>query len=75
MSKDEALQKAKLFFIQHNGSEKMLPYYWANIILIGNADAINLATKQNNFWWWIGGGSLLIFLMAAIFLKKRFTKT
>ena len=45
MSKDEALQKAKLYFIQNNSnSEKLLPYYWANMILIGNTDAINFST-------------------------------
>ncbi len=40
MNKDEALQKAKLYFIQHNSNEKMLPYYWANMIVIGNTDVI-----------------------------------
>ncbi|HEX5152231.1 MAG TPA: CHAT domain-containing protein [Parafilimonas sp.] len=53
MNKDEALQKAKLYFVQNNSSEKMLPYYWANMILIGNTDAISLTTTHNNYWWWI----------------------
>src|SRR5207342_3263969 len=41
MNKDEALQKAKLNFIQANSdNQKLLPYYWANMIVIGNTDAI-----------------------------------
>jgi hypothetical protein len=67
INKDEALQKAKLYFILNNSSEKMLPYYWANMILIGNTDAIGLTTKHNNYWWWIGG----FFLIAGIIILIR----
>ena len=71
MSKDEALQKAKLYFIQNNSGEKMFPYYWANVILIGNTDAINLATKQNNSWWWIAGIAVAVVVAAIVFLRKK----
>jgi CHAT domain-containing protein len=74
MNKDEALQKAKLYFIQNNNSEKMLPYYWANMILIGNTDTINLATANNYYWLWIVGGCLLIGAIIII-LKKNFFNT
>ncbi len=71
MTKDEALQKAKLYFIQNNSnSENMLPYYWANMILIGNADAIKLTTTHSNFGWWIAG-SLLIIIAFIFFYWKR----
>lgn len=75
MDKDEALQKAKLYFIRNNtGSEKLLPYYWANMILIGNADAINLTTKNNNFWLWIIAGSSLLIIMLAVLYSKTLLK-
>lgn len=49
MTKDKALQKAKLDFIQSNsGSDKLLPFYWANMIIIGNANAIDLSTNNSN---------------------------
>ena len=67
MNKDEALQKAKLYFIQNNSSEKMLPYYWANMILIGNTDAINLVTKGNSYLWWFAG----FLLIAGIIILTR----
>ena len=65
MPKDEALQKAKLYFIKTNaGNEKLLPYYWANLILIGNADKLDLTasanSSTNNWLWYIAGGFLLI---------------
>ncbi len=72
MNKDEALQKAKLYFIKNNnGSEKMLPYYWANMILIGDADAIRVSASANaNYWWWIALGSFVI-ITALFFLFRK----
>ena len=72
MNKDEALQKAKLFFISNNTSnEKLLPYYWANMILIGNTDAIHSTKDASNLTWLIIAFSLLI-ILAAYFI---YTKT
>ena len=44
MNKDEALQKAKLSYIQNGEKDKILPYYWADLILIGNSDPIHFST-------------------------------
>jgi CHAT domain-containing protein len=68
MNKDEALQKAKLYFINSN-PEKLLPYYWANMILIGNTDAISFSKINNNYWWWIIGCCL--FIAIAVIIRKR----
>jgi CHAT domain-containing protein len=69
IDKDEALQKAKLYFIQNNNSEKMLPYYWANMILIGNTDAINLTTAGDNYIWRLAGFLLLICVLILIWKR------
>ncbi len=56
ISKDIALQKAKLEFISSDGdAESKLPYYWANMILIGNAKPIVLSNSvaSINFWIWV----------------------
>ena len=71
MSKDEALQKAKLYFIQNSSSEKMLPYYWANMILIGNTDAIDLTTKHNSYWLWVAGIAICALLIGFLVYKAR----
>ena len=63
MNKDEALQKAKLYFIKNSGKEKLLPYYWANMVLIGNTDAVNVDAANHNYIWWI-----ILAGIAAIFL-------
>ena len=70
MKKDEALQKAKLDFIHANSSEKTLPYYWANMILIGNADAIHLQPNHFGAYLWLAG-LLLILIPAAFIIKKK----
>jgi CHAT domain-containing protein len=50
MPKDEALRSAKLQFIRENGGEHLLPYYWANMILIGDAGPIKLR-RAHSYWW------------------------
>ena len=75
MNKDEALQKAKLYFMQHNSSEKMLPYYWANMILIGNADAIHFTQHPSDFTWIIVSAAALLAIGLIIIYVKRKTIT
>ena len=43
LNKDEALQKAKLFYMGQAGNGNKLPYYWADMILIGNTEPIKFA--------------------------------
>jgi CHAT domain-containing protein/tetratricopeptide (TPR) repeat protein len=74
MDKDEALQKAKLYFVQKNAnSEKLLPYYWANMILIGNTDAILLQPKHHYYYEWVISGIAVLICFGIIFLilKKK----
>ncbi len=39
-TKDEALQKAKLEYLRVTPKERRLPYYWANIVMVGDAGAV-----------------------------------
>jgi CHAT domain-containing protein len=74
MNKDEALQKAKLDFMQSNAnSEKLLPYYWANMVLIGNTDAIQLQTKHYNYLLLIAESVIVtgIFIFFYLMLKRK----
>lgn len=63
---DEALQKAKLEFIQTSAGEKLLPYYWAASILAGKTDAIEL--KKDRPWKYIVAAIILVIL---IFLGSK----
>jgi CHAT domain-containing protein len=53
MNKSDALKRAKIWFINNNNNKAhQLPYYWANMVLIGNMQPINLM-KENYSWLWI----------------------
>ena len=55
MSKDMALRSAKFGFLKsHAGSEKSLPYYWANLVMIGNTEPLALSADINK--WLVGCG-------------------
>lgn len=75
MRKDEALQNAKLQFIRTRGNEGLLPYYWANMILIGNADPVKLSTHHQPLWLVIGLLCLLSLLSLRLYRVKRARRT
>jgi len=71
MRKDEALQKAKLDFLKKDNGENLLPYYWANMTLIGNAGPVQLKAVGYP-WWWAAIAAVAAFLLGlGIYLKKR----
>lgn len=51
---DEALQRAKLEFLQNSDKEYELPYYWASTILVGDAGIIEKETIGTKLWWMLG---------------------
>ncbi|HXO74830.1 MAG TPA: CHAT domain-containing protein, partial [Puia sp.] len=72
MNKDEALRKAKLFYILRDKRANILPYYWADMILIGNTEPLEFSAglKMNR----IIAGSVLVVLLALFFFLLRFNK-
>ncbi len=76
MNKSEALQKAKIWYLQNNSEEQTLPFYWANLVLIGNAQPIDLI-KQSSGWWigiMIAIALLLILSLWMVARKKEVTR-
>lgn len=68
-TKNEALQKAKLFFIKENNENNLShPYYWSGFVISGNTTAI---TNTNYFIWILSGMAIFIFLGFVIYRKKR----
>mgnify|MGYP003433392119 FL=1 len=51
MRKDDALQKAKLYFMEQGDKERLLPYYWANMVLMGNAEPVTFSHSVSVPWW------------------------
>ena len=70
MSKSEALKKAKIWFISNNDRAHQLPYYWANMILIGNTEPIVLV-KDNYAGWWIASMLLILVVIIAIIIARQ----
>lgn len=73
MQKDVALQQAKLTFLQNNQNEKLLPYFWANMVLVGNTEPVSLS-KDSKLWLWLTIGSVLVLIILALFYFKRTNK-
>lgn len=70
MRKDDALQKAKLNFVKSNSHEKSLPYFWANMVIIGNSEPVEF--RENlNIWWWISLSVLGFIVLAGISYHRR----
>ncbi|GAB3901924.1 CHAT domain-containing protein [Larkinella knui] len=57
LPKDLALQKAKLDWLASASRADQLPYRWAGLILVGNADPLSLFKTT---WWWLGGGLMVV---------------
>ena len=67
-SKSEALQKAKLDFLNTSNPRNSNPFYWSGLNVIGNNDNIKPHQSQNYLWW-----LLLIFPFSGViwYYKKR----
>lgn len=69
-SKDIALQKAKLDYLQNCTPQYSVPNYWGATVVIGN-----VAPTDFRAWyekpWFIGGGATLILLLAGVYFWRK----
>lgn len=65
LSKDLALQKAKIAFLQSQAGENQLPTFWAGAVLVGDASALS---STNLLWYFVAG---ILVLMLAFFVWKK----
>jgi CHAT domain-containing protein len=71
LPKDEALQQAKLTFLNSNefsSPSTRQPYHWASSIMIGDTRAFAPA-RSNRMWWWAGIALLATFIL--LFFRRR----
>lgn len=66
LPKDQALQQAKLDWLASASRADQLPYRWAGLILVGNAEPLSV---YHTTWWWLGGGFVVIL---ALVMGRRF---
>ena len=69
MNKDLALQKAKLYYIGLDEKSNILPYYWADMILIGNTEPVQFSVEHKISW---KIATLIVSLLLVIFLSYKF---
>lgn len=62
-SKHEALQAAKLAYLDSHTGLSAHPFFWASLVLIGDEQAIPLEIQNTtSYWWYLLGGVLLIWM-------------
>lgn len=66
MTKDLALQQSKMAFLRNGSSAMALPYYWANLIVIGNAQPITLMKPAAFPWLPLAGFAVLLILVGLL---------
>lgn len=73
MSKDVALQQAKIDFLEQANQLKAHPYFWASYVVIGDATPIS---KGQLFNWYVGLGAIVLlcfFLLGYRLIKSKIT--
>ncbi|MCE7996445.1 MAG: CHAT domain-containing protein [Roseivirga sp.] len=70
LSKDEALQKAKLTFLESSDSNTSSPYFWGSFIVIGDTSPIDLK-KSGNLTQYLALVLLLALVASFILIKRR----
>jgi len=69
LRKDEALQMAKISYLDNAPAAYQHPFYWGGIIPIGNMDAISF--KQSIPSWYIFAALFLLFAIVLLFFYEK----
>jgi CHAT domain-containing protein/tetratricopeptide (TPR) repeat protein len=70
MRKDDALHQAKLNYVKHNSHEKSLPYFWANMVIMGNSQPIPFKEDPGG-WRWAALGAIVIIILGFFLFRPR----
>jgi len=71
LTKDKALQLAKLDYLNSEDGRTLSPQYWAGLILIGDTSPISISTSRTWFIW-LFGALILVGLSFYLIRKKHF---
>ena len=76
MPKAEALQKAKLKFIESGSGFICVPFFWSGLILVGTPDqlhSLQILSSGLSTYAWIGIAIAVLLALVALFffIKKR----
>ena len=68
MTKDEALQKAKLSYLASAKGRTVAPQYWAGLVIMGDLSPVKLESSSSKYIYWLAGGLVII---GGFFLARR----
>ncbi|MBL4648645.1 MAG: CHAT domain-containing protein, partial [Aureispira sp.] len=65
LTKDQAMQQAKIEYLQNNTGFTAHPFFWASMICIGDQQAIPLTQRPLDWYWYVLGavGFWVLFLI------------
>ena len=70
MTKDEALQKAKINYLETVSEDELKhPYYWAGFVISGDVSPLNYSS---NMWIYIGIALVILVVVFLILKRKRY---
>lgn len=73
LSKDEALQQAKLTYLQNVDGRMLSPVYWAGLVIMGDMAPVELQTPFRVSFQYIGILFLLVLFLGGWWLARRKT--
>ena len=69
LHKDQALQQAKLAYLQDASVQKMHPFFWGNFVLIGDTAPIKVSPANLPLWVYaLSGTVILLFLIIMLYI-------
>lgn len=71
MPAGEALQQAKLQYLQQADGRTKSPAYWAGLVLMGDAGAVTLLPKSEYKNWLLLAGILVVIVAGGYYLLKK----
>ena len=70
--KDQALQQAKLAYLQDASVQKMHPFFWGNFVLIGDTAPIKVSPTNLPLWVYaLSGTVILLVLIIMLYIYQR----
>jgi CHAT domain-containing protein/tetratricopeptide (TPR) repeat protein len=73
MTKDNALRKAKLQYLQQSDKLTESPFYWGHYVLIGDPSSIELPSKTNRYLQMLLALMIIMALAAMYYLVRKRT--
>ncbi len=70
MNKAEALQKAKLTFLNTTEAFYTSPFYWGSFYLLGDTKAITLETNYTTYYW-VLASILSLLLLFLLYMRRK----